>query len=564
LDLRFVEVTIPFVRLHRNDCTYVPVLLTVKEWMDNIKTMNSVLPVSRRSSGSGVVPAALRRLWPFTSSVVTTEEALHRSEDINRAILGSLYDQVAVVDSQGAIVAVNDAWHTVKTASRTMQAVAVGVNYLEICRRAITEYGDIARNALEGIQSILSGASERFEMEYSCDLPDEKRWFLMNVMRLYAPGGGAIVTHRNISDRKRAEEALRNSEARFREVVEAQTQLVCRYLPDTTITFVNNTYCRNFNRTREQLIGTRFLELIPESSRKMTLRYVESLSENPKGRTFVHEVKLPNGTIGWQEWRDIPIFDLDGRVKEIQGIGADITDRKHFELTLELKEAALRASYAKIMDLAGRLIVAQESERTRIARELHDDFNQQIAAISISLSGMKRQLPESAVELQENVGRLQGDVIRLSDEIRHLSHDLHPGVLQHAGLVPALRSRIAEFYSQYRIETTIDAEGDMQHLQSDLSLCLYRVTQEALHNIARHSGAGHALIKLKQIDGNLELSISDDGRGFEPEQVKASGQGLGLISMEERIHFAGGTLRIEAIPDQGTTLRVRVPLGRSS
>ena len=529
--------------------------------MDGVETERDDSLKTRPSARPSVVPGVVRRFWPFNSSAVTTERALRRSEEVNRAILGCLYDQVAVVDSDGVIIAVNDAWHTVETASRTMQAVAVGVNYLEICRRAIDEYADIARNALAGIQSMLDGAGERFQMEYNCDLPGEKRWFLMNVVRLKAPGGGAVVTHRNISDRKRAEESLRSSEARYREVVEAQTQLVCRYLPDTTITFVNEAYCRYFEKTREQLIGTKYLQLIPESAREATLNYVNSLCSNPKGRTLVHEVQLPSGQIGWQEWKDFPIFDSEGCLKEIQGIGADITDRKHFEQTLELQEAALRASYAKIMDLAGRLIVAQEEERTRIARELHDDFNQQIAAISISLSGMKRHLPESAVELHDDIGRLQNDVIRLSDEVRHLSHDLHPGVLQHAGLVPALQSRIAEFHRQHSIEVTIDAQGDLQNLQSDLSLCLYRVTQEALHNIARHSGATHALITLKQINGNLELSISDDGRGFEPAEVKASGQGLGLISMEERVHFAGGTLRIEAIPNQGTTLRVQVPLG---
>jgi PAS domain S-box-containing protein len=529
--------------------------------MDNIESASDVLLTNPRSSRSGFMPDVVRRLWPFASPAEKTEQALRRSEEINRAILGALYEQVAVVDLQGVIVAVNDAWHSVATASRTMQAVAVGVNYLEICRSAIEEYGDIARNALEGIQSVLDGAKDRFEMEYACDLPNEKRWFLMSVMPLHAPGCGAIVAHRNISDRKGAEDSLRKSEERYREVVEAQSQMVCRYLSDTTITFVNEAYCRCFNRTRDQLIGTRFVELIPESSRASVLNYVESLAGKPKGQTIVHDVQLPDGKIGWQQWTDFPIFGSDGCIEEFQGVGVDVTDRKHVEQALELKETALRASYAKIMDLAGRLIVAQEDERTRIARELHDDFNQQIAAISISLSGMKRHLPESAVELHEDVGRLQRDVIRLSDEMRHLSHDLHPGVLQHAGLVPALRSRIAEFYNQYRIETTIDADGDLHHLQGDIALCLYRVTQEALHNIARHSEAKRAHIKLKQIGDSLELSISDDGRGFEPEQVKASGQGLGLISMEERVHFVGGTLRIEAMPNQGTTLRVQIPLG---
>src|SRR5580700_7286756 len=115
--------------------------------MDGTESQNTDVALeSRPSSRSGFMPGVMRRLWPFHSSAATTEQTLRPSDEINRAILGCLYDQVAVVDSQGVIIAVNDAWHTVETASRTMQAVAVGVNYLELCRRAIAEYGDIARD----------------------------------------------------------------------------------------------------------------------------------------------------------------------------------------------------------------------------------------------------------------------------------------------------------------------------------------------------------------------------------------------------------------------------------
>ena len=137
-------------------------------------------------------------------------------------------------------------------------------------------------------------------------------------------------------------------------------------------------------------------------------------------------------------------------------------------------EDALRQSYDRIEDLAGRLITAQEAERTRIARELHDDITQQLAALSIALSGLKHRLDADAADVHDALARLQQRTITLADAIRHLSHDLHPGVLQHAGLVAALKAHCAEFGSQHAIEVTLSANG-LGAIPQDVGLCLYRV-----------------------------------------------------------------------------------------
>ena len=156
-----------------------------------------------------------------------------------------------------------------------------------------------------------------------------------------------------IEERKQAARLLKESEERYRNVIETQTDLICRYLPDTTLTFVNDAYCRYFGKTYDELIGTKFIELIPEASRASALKHIESLITRPRVETQEHEVVRPDGSIGWQRWTDHVILDSTGRAVELQGIGSDFTDLKQAEESLEL--------------LTARLLQLQDEERRRIA-----------------------------------------------------------------------------------------------------------------------------------------------------------------------------------------------------
>jgi signal transduction histidine kinase len=238
-----------------------------------------------------------------------------------------------------------------------------------------------------------------------------------------------------------------------------------------------------------------------------------------------------------------------------------VIERKRAEQTLRENESALRASYARIQDLAGRLITAQEAERSRIARDLHDDVNQQLAGFSIALSGVKRRLQQSGdATVQEELTRLQQRTIDLANVIRDLSHELHPGVLQHVGLVAALKGHCAEFGRQHAIEVTFSAAAGLDGIPHDVALCLYRVAQEALRNVAVHAHAGKAQVTLRSTEDGLELVIADDGQGFDLAEAR-SVEGLGLISLDERVRLIGGSLAIDTELQHGTEIRVRVPLG---
>ena len=247
----------------------------------------------------------------------------------------------------------------------------------------------------------------------------------------------------------------------------------------------------------------------------------------------------------------------------IAGLVIQRARRRRIELALRGSEAALRQALERNHDLAGRLIAAQEAERTRIARGLHDDVGQQLAGVGIMLSGLRRLLtdPDRRRDAEGSVVTLQDRTTALSQTIRHLSHELHPGVLKTFGMAAALRQHAAEVEEHYGITITVEAPADLDSLPLDVALCLYRVTQEALTNIARHAHATVARVELARNVDAVELRVQDDGVGFVASERSATG--LGLRSIDERVRLARGSVRIESHPGRGTNLIVVIPLEAS-
>jgi two-component system sensor histidine kinase UhpB len=244
----------------------------------------------------------------------------------------------------------------------------------------------------------------------------------------------------------------------------------------------------------------------------------------------------------------------------IAGLVIQRAKRRRTELALRQSERDLRRSYEENHDLAGRLINAQEAERARIARDLHDDLSQQLAGLAIVLSGLKRTIvrPDSQPDVERTVTNLRDRTTALAESIRNLSHQLHPSVLQHAGLVVALTRHCADVEQHHHLPVAFNARGDFESLDPELALCLFRVTQEALNNAVRHARASVALVDVIRNETGIELSVVDDGIGFVPgERTRA---GLGLRSIDERVRFARGYVTVDSQPGRGTSLTVRIPV----
>jgi signal transduction histidine kinase len=221
-------------------------------------------------------------------------------------------------------------------------------------------------------------------------------------------------------------------------------------------------------------------------------------------------------------------------------------------------ESRLRDSQHELRELTGRLLLAQETERRRIARELHDDLNQNLALLSVELDLLRQSPPGAAAELGRRLQELTGRVKQLCSGVHDLSHQLHPSKLEQLGLVAALGSLCKELTRTHGLPIEFRHRGVPGVLTDDVALSLYRVAQEALGNAIKHSGAGRAEVELAGAPGEVRMRVSDDGSGFDP--AAAGQEGLGLVSMRERLRFVGGEIAFGAGPSGGTRVYVRIPL----
>jgi PAS domain S-box-containing protein len=489
---------------------------------------------------------------------------------------------------------------------------------------------------------------------------------------------------RDITERKSNEEALRASQELFRAIIEDQTEMIVRWKPDGTRTFVNSAYCRVFGGTRAEFIGTSFFPPISEQDREAVLARIHALTPANPVSTAVHRSVSPVGEVLWQEWTDRAIFDGNGRLVELQSTGRDITDRRRAEAALRASEESLRATIentphvavqwydaqgcvlfwnsasekifgwksaealgktidqiiftpetaagfleaiAEIgrtgkpigpveysfhrrdgspgtclstvfripfvsgqscfvcmdVDLTDRkdaeeslrrlrerellshleftqqLIASQEAERTRIAAELHDSLGQNLLIIKnrAQLALTEKTAPADARAQLEGISALASQAIA---EVRQISHDLHPYQLDHLGLTRALEVMIDSTAQASGIvfERKLDAVDNV--FSADAATNLYRVVQESLNNILKHSRAKRARIELARDVREVQLRIEDDGCGFKNGEVGNGGKGLGLKNIAERVRILNGSLKVDSQPERGTHIEVTIPI----
>ncbi len=275
---------------------------------------------------------------------------------------------------------------------------------------------------------------------------------------------------------------------------------------------------------------------------------------DPAGDGRAHDeirIVCPDGEIRWVAWNSQAVFrpTASGRLP-VRSIGAfmDITDRK-------LAEDRLRA-------LAGQLLTAQEEERSRIARELHDDVTQRLAVLGMRVDEARRD--QDPANHDNRMRALHDDILNVTEHVRNLSHAYHSSDFEITGLPAALESHCREFSEHSGIPTQFSARDLPASIPREVSIVLYRTAQEALHNVLKHSGAKNATVLLAGVqtddrNPSLSLTVIDDGKGFLIDDVR-NGSGLGLLGIEERTRRVNGTLSISSIPGEGTRVQVVVPL----
>jgi signal transduction histidine kinase len=241
-------------------------------------------------------------------------------------------------------------------------------------------------------------------------------------------------------------------------------------------------------------------------------------------------------------------------------IGEDITEKMLLERKMEASRRSLEVSQAQLRQLTAQLLSAQDDERRRIARELHDELNQRVISLAFEIDDHIQQAPGLPAAARTALEVVKNEVAELSDQLRDLAHRLHPSVLDDLGITSALRVCAQEFQQREHIDVRLALDECDKPLDPHLAECLFRVTQEALRNVSKHAGATHVFLRLTYQEDHVRLQIEDDGRGFTPQDHHSAPRGLGLISMGERVRLVQGTLTVTSDPGQGTCLAVSLPL----
>ncbi len=378
------------------------------------------------------------------------------------------------------------------------------------------------------------------ELEYRMIAADGRAVWLHEIVNVIVENDvpcGLVGVSLDITARKHAEESM----ALFRKLMDGSNDAI-EVLDPVTLRFLdfNEKACTDFGYNRQEMLSMTIFDIDPTLGRSIYALVDQKLRGSGSAIIETHHRRRNGST-----------FPVELNIKYIQldrdyivTMVRDITARKLAEET--------RSSFSR------KLIAAHEQERGRLATELSDDLSQRMALLQIGLGQFEQDVPGLSSGARERLRSIAEVATKVSSSLHDLSQQLHPSKLDILGLVASVRGMCRELSDQHKLEVQFVHHGVSQRIPKDVTLCLYRIAQEALQNVVKHSGAAAAKVELSAHEDRIELCVSDSGEGFSPAPAEEI-SGLGLISMQERVRLVGGHISVESEPSHGTRIRVRIP-----
>ncbi len=401
------------------------------------------------------------------------------------------------------------------------------------------------------------GCLENFETRlwrWDCSI----MWVNISARAIYAPNGDIVAVEgsfQDITQRKDNESRLEESEARFRGLAERSSDLIVLFDRSFKLIFWSPSTERILGYSRAELMAMRADEFMTPSQYVRVRGHVARILKNRNSESFELPMIKKDGSETIIEWTATPIHN-GMEVTGIQFIGRDITIRKK-------AEAALRRSHEELRRLSQHLEAAREQERMAIAREVHDDLGQALTAIKFDLAWLKKKMigadDEQVREKIDMSIKMVNDTIQ---SVKQIASRLRPEILNDLGLEAAMEWYLEDFskrtgiFGRARINLSPFSAGD---IPNDLCISIFRIFQEALTNVARHSSATELVVDLNYADKGLQLRVHDNGRGIDKEAIETT-QSFGLAGIRERVNVLGGEMRISSLSGEGTTLKIKLPL----
>ena len=358
-----------------------------------------------------------------------------------------------------------------------------------------------------------------------------------------------------------AEQAVRDRKTQLERIMNSAMDAIISVDENQHILFFNAAAEKMFRCSADEAIHQLLDLFIPERFRHMHHSHVKTFGE-------AHVTNRQMGQLGvvFGLRSDKTEFPAEAAISQVEISGKkiftvilrDMTDRSLAERAVQEHEQVLLRSREKLRALTAQLLTVQDEERRRISRDLHDDFNQRLAALAVQIQTYQNNY-DFAEQDTEPFQSLHQQVVLLSDEIRRLAYQLHPSILDDLGLPVALGSWVTDFSKREPLQIQFLVKNVSGNIAQPIASCLYRIAQEGIRNVAKHANVTEAVLLLAETRQNIALCIADLGEGFDLDEKRKERKGLGLASMEERVRLVGGSFRIKSRRGRGTHIHVLVP-----